>query len=88
MANTTYHTVAQLRAEMSQFVSQVTVHGLTGPGGWLTVVLDAHFKDVLAPESFTDPDPLQTALACTRLADRQPDLVHASSLLFAVGKRA
>jgi ubiquinone/menaquinone biosynthesis C-methylase UbiE len=88
MANTTYHTVSQLRTELAQFVPHVKVYGLTGPGGWLTVLIDAHFKDVALPASFADPDPLQTALACTRLADKQPDLVHASSLLFAVGTRA
>ncbi|TDO27949.1 methyltransferase family protein [Kribbella sp. VKM Ac-2527] len=88
MAHTVYHTVAQLRSELSQFVSQVQIHGLTGPGGWLTVLIDAHYRDAPMPDSLLNPDPLQTALACTRLADRQPDLVHASSLLFAVGRRA
>lgn len=87
MAETGYHTVTQLRTEMSQVLSTVTVHGLTGPGGWLTVVLDAHFGDSPLPDSFAHPDPLETALLCSRLADRQPELVHASSLLFAVGKR-
>jgi ubiquinone/menaquinone biosynthesis C-methylase UbiE len=88
MAHTTYHTVSQLRTELAPFVSDVTVHGLTGPGGWLTVLIDAHFKGVEMPASIADPDPLQTALICSRLADREPELVHASSLLFAVGRRA
>lgn len=88
MAHTTYHTVAQLRTELAQFINGVTVHGLTGPGGWLTVLIDAHYKDMAMPASIADPDPLQTALICTRLADGQPELVHASSLLFAVGRRA
>jgi len=88
MAQTTYHTVAQLRSELAQFVDRVRMYGLTGPGGWLTVVIDAHFKGVPLPDSIGDPDPLQTALACSRLADKQPHLVHASSLLLAVGKRA
>lgn len=88
MAETAYHTVAQLRSELAQFVDRVRIHGLTGPGGWLTVVIDAHFKDQGLPNSIAAPDPLQTALACSRLADGQPHLVHASSLLLAVGKRA
>jgi ubiquinone/menaquinone biosynthesis C-methylase UbiE len=88
MANTCYHTVAQLRSELSRFVSQVQILGLTGPGGWLTVLTDAHYEDAPMPPSLLEPDPLETGLACARLADSQPDLVHASSLLFAVGKRA
>jgi ubiquinone/menaquinone biosynthesis C-methylase UbiE len=87
MANTYYHTVAQLRSELSRFASPVEILGLTGPGGWLTVLIDAHHRDRQLPESLLDPDPLETALTCTRLADRQPDLVHSGSLLFAVGKR-
>jgi ubiquinone/menaquinone biosynthesis C-methylase UbiE len=88
MAHTYYHSVAQLRSELSRLVSQVQIHGLTGPGGWLTVLIDAHYRDQSMPLSLVDPDPLETALICTRLADSQPDLVHTSSLLFAVGKRA
>lgn len=86
MANAYYHTVPQLRSELSPFVSRLEIHGLTGPGGWLTVLIDAHYRDHPLPQSLIEPDPLETALACTRLADRQPDLVHASSLLFGVGK--
>ncbi|TCN30664.1 methyltransferase family protein [Kribbella orskensis] len=88
MAETCYHSVAQLRGELAQVASAVTVHGLTGPGGWLTMIADAHFSDSAIPTTFTDPDPLETALLCTRLADRHPELVHSSSLLFAVGRRA
>jgi ubiquinone/menaquinone biosynthesis C-methylase UbiE len=88
MAETCYHSVTQLRTELSQVASAVTIHGLTGPGGWLTLVLDAHFANQPVPTSFADPDPLETALACTRLADGYPELVHASSLLLAVGRRA
>ncbi|HET6295578.1 MAG TPA: class I SAM-dependent methyltransferase [Kribbella sp.] len=87
MAHTCYHTVAQLRSELSRFVSQVQIHGLTGPGGWLTVLIDAHYSSQPLPPSLVDPDPLETALKSARLADGQPDLVHTSSLLFAVGKR-
>jgi ubiquinone/menaquinone biosynthesis C-methylase UbiE len=87
MANTCYHTVAQLRSELSRFMSQVQILGLTGPGGWLTVLIDAHYRDAPMPPSLLDPDPLETALACARLADSQPDLVHSSSLLFGAGKR-
>jgi ubiquinone/menaquinone biosynthesis C-methylase UbiE len=89
MARTTYHTVTQLRTELSQTgLRGVTVHGLTGPGGWLTVAIDAHFGDQVLPATMAEPDPLQTALACSRLADRHPELVPSSSLLFAVGQRA
>ncbi|WP_112248638.1 class I SAM-dependent methyltransferase [Kribbella monticola] len=89
MAETTYHTVTQLRTELTNAgLRAVTVHGLTGPGGWLTVAIDAHFMDQPLPASLSDPDPLQTALACTRMADQYPELIASSSLLFAVGQRA
>ncbi|HEU4947898.1 MAG TPA: class I SAM-dependent methyltransferase [Kribbella sp.] len=89
MAQTTYHTTTQLRTELTNAgLHAVTVHGLTGPGGWLTVAIDAHFKDQPLPSTLAEPDPLQTALECSRLADRYPELVPASSLLFAVGQRA
>jgi hypothetical protein len=88
MAETTYHTTTQLRTELTNAgLRSVTVHGLTGPGGWLTVAIDAHFGDVPLPESLLEPDPLKTALECSRLADRCPELVPSSSLLFAVGQR-
>jgi ubiquinone/menaquinone biosynthesis C-methylase UbiE len=87
MAETTYHTVAQLRSELAPFVDRVRISGLTGPGGWLTVVIDAHFKDLPLPPSMGHPDPFETALACSRLADKQPHLAEASSLLLAIGKR-
>ena len=89
MAQTTYHTTTQLRTELTNAgLRSVTLHGLTGPGGWLTVAIDAHFKDQQLPETLREPDPLETALECSRLADRLPELVPASSLLFAVGQRA
>ncbi|TCO37629.1 methyltransferase family protein [Kribbella antiqua] len=87
MANTYYHSVAQLRSELDRLVSQVRIHGLTGPGGWLTVLIDAHYRGTPMPPSLLEPNPLETALTCARLADHQPDLVHASSLFLAVGKR-
>ena len=88
MAQTTYHTTTQLRTELTNAgLRAVTLHGLTGPGGWLTVAIDAHFKDQALPDTLLEPDPLQTALECSRLADRYPELVPASSLLFAVGQR-
>jgi hypothetical protein len=108
MAQTTYHTVTQLRTELSSAgLRSVTVHGLTGPGGWLTVTIDAHYggcggvgkesddrcggmgteASPALPDSLCEPDPLQTALECSRLADRFPELVPSSSLLFAVGQR-
>lgn len=66
MARTTYHTGAMLRTELAQFANQVTVHGLTGSGGWLTVLIDAHYKNVPLPASIADPDPPQTALVYNR----------------------
>jgi hypothetical protein len=51
-------------------------------------VLDAHFQDQRLPSTLEEPDPLQTALTCSRLADRYPELAPTSSLLFAVGQRA
>ena len=89
MAHTTYHTVAQLRSELSNVgLRGVTIHGLTGPGGWLTVMIDAHYQGRPLPDSLQEPDPLRTALECSRLADSYPELVPASSLLFGVGQRA
>jgi ubiquinone/menaquinone biosynthesis C-methylase UbiE len=88
MAQTTYR-ATQLRTELTNAgLRSVTIHGLTGPGGWLAAVIDAHLRDQPLPSSLQEPDALQTALACSRLADRYPELVPASSLLFAVGQRA
>jgi hypothetical protein len=51
LVNAHYHTTTQLRTELTAVGLQpVTIHGLTGPGGWLTVVIDAHFKDQPLPE--------------------------------------
>jgi SAM-dependent methyltransferase len=87
MAQTTYHTVAQLRSELTHAgLCGVLIHGLTGPGGWLTVMIDAHYEGQPLPDSLLEPDPLRTALECARLADRYPDLVQSSSLLFGVGQ--
>ncbi|MEU4606814.1 class I SAM-dependent methyltransferase [Kribbella sp. NPDC023972] len=87
MAHTTYHTVAQLRSELTGAgLRAVTIHGLTGPGGWLTVMIDAHYRGLPLPDSLQEPDPLRTALECSRLADSYPELVQASSLLLAVGQ--
>jgi hypothetical protein len=86
MAQTTYYTT-QLRTELTNAgLRSVTIHGLTGPGGWLTAVIDAHFREQPLPSTLQEPDPLQTALACSRLADRYAELVPASSLLFAIGQ--
>lgn len=88
MAHTRYHTVDELHAELTDAgLSEIAVHGLTGPGGWLTVVIDAHHRHGPLPGTMAQPDPLATALACARLADAHPDLVPASSLLFAAGRR-
>src|SRR5262245_46960797 len=88
LAHANYHTVAQLRAELINVgLRGVTVHGLTGPGGWLTVMIDAHYNGNSLPDTLREPDPLHIALECIRLADRYSELTQSSSLLFAVGQR-
>ncbi|MFK4083020.1 class I SAM-dependent methyltransferase [Kribbella sp. NPDC020789] len=87
-ARATCHTVAGLRSELTGAgLRAVMIHGLTGPGGWLTEVIDSHYGGLPLPDSQSEPDPLQTALECARLADSRPDLVQASSLLFGIGQR-
>lgn len=81
------HTVDELGAELDAVTSDIRIHGLTGPGGWLAAVLDAHFSTRSAPASLTSPNPLQTALAAAKLADSHPELTPASPLLFAAGRR-
>ncbi|MFI5709935.1 class I SAM-dependent methyltransferase [Kribbella sp. NPDC051620] len=89
MAETVYHTTTQLRTELvNAGLASVTIHGLTGPGGWLTVAIDRYFGEIELPELLQQPPPMETALECSRLADRHPELVPASSLLFAVGQCA
>ncbi|GAB3838531.1 class I SAM-dependent methyltransferase [Kribbella italica] len=83
---TTYHSVPQLRSELSKVATNIDIHGLTGPGGWLAVLIDAHFADQALPSTLVTPDPLQTALECSRVADQYPELVHTSSLLLAVAR--
>ncbi|MDX6260693.1 MAG: hypothetical protein QOH84_2381 [Kribbellaceae bacterium] len=88
MAETTYHTTTQLRTELvNAGLRSVTIHGLTGPGGWLTVAIDRYFDEIELPAMLSEPPPMETALECSRIADRHPELVPASSLLFAVGQR-
>jgi ubiquinone/menaquinone biosynthesis C-methylase UbiE len=84
---TYYHAPGELVDEMaSTGFDHVTVHGLTGPGGWLGIVVDVYFPDSsIWPPALTDQDPLETALAGARIADRYPELVVASTLLLAVG---
>jgi ubiquinone/menaquinone biosynthesis C-methylase UbiE len=87
MAQTTYHSTHQLRTELSNVgLRSVTIHGLTGPGGWLTVAIDRYFGEIELPDMLCEPEPMSTALECSRLADRHPELVPSSSLLFAVGQ--
>ncbi|MEV8377852.1 class I SAM-dependent methyltransferase [Kribbella sp. NPDC056861] len=87
MAQTTYHTTTQLRTELTNAgLRSVTIHGLTGPGGWLTVALDRYFGEIELPDFLCEPVPMETALECSRLADRHPELTPSSSLLFAVGQ--
>jgi SAM-dependent methyltransferase len=84
---TYYHTIPELTDEMSGAgLTNVAVLGLTGPGGWLSIVIDAHFPDPGDwPPTFADQEPLQTALASARAADEHPELVPASTLWLAVG---
>jgi len=73
MAGTYSHTVDELHAELTPAgAGHVTVHGLTGPGGWLTVAIDRHVQIDALPYTLTNADPLQTALDGARLADRYP----------------
>ncbi|MFD7161058.1 class I SAM-dependent methyltransferase [Kribbella sp. NPDC059898] len=88
MANCYYHRESELRSElMSAGLRPVSIFGLTGPGGWLTVMIDAHFKGQPYSDKLAEHDPLDTALECSRLADRMPELVAASSLFLAVGHK-
>ncbi|MDQ4114597.1 MAG: class I SAM-dependent methyltransferase [Actinomycetota bacterium] len=85
-AATYYHTIPELTDEMtSAGLTNIAVLGLTGPGGWLGIVIDAHFPDPADwPPTFTSQGPLQTALAGARAADAHTELVPAS-LWLAVG---
>jgi SAM-dependent methyltransferase len=86
-ATTFYHTLTELTDELSSAgLDHVEVCGLTGPGGWLSIVIDAHFPDPADwPQTFAGQDPLETALAGARAADDHPELVPASTLWLAVG---
>ncbi|TDD57939.1 class I SAM-dependent methyltransferase [Kribbella antibiotica] len=85
-ARTAYHSVAQLRSElMGAGLRAVEIHGLSGPGDWLSVMVDSHYSGLSLPDS--DPAPLQAALECARLGDWRPDLVQSSPLLLGVGQR-
>jgi SAM-dependent methyltransferase len=87
-AATYYHTVTELRGELTAVgLVGVTVHGVTGPGGWLAVVADRHFGDGRWPDTLSRANSLALAQQAARLADRHPDLVPASALLMAVGRR-
>lgn len=89
--HTYYHHPDELRDEFaSAGLVDIDVHGLTGPGGWLTVALDRHFleTDTTLPSTVTAADPLQTALKTARIADDYPDLTPASAQLMAIGYRA
>ncbi|GAA3598609.1 class I SAM-dependent methyltransferase [Kribbella ginsengisoli] len=86
MAHCFYHKESQLRSEIADAgLRSVKIFGLTGPGGWLTVAIDAHFKDQPYSQNLAAEDPLTTALECCRLADRMPELVASSSLFLAIG---
>jgi len=88
MAHCYYHRESQLRTEFADAdLRPISIYGLTGPGGWLTVMIDAHFKDQPYTGKLTEHDPLSTALECSRLADRLPELVASSSLFLAIGRK-
>lgn len=88
MAHCYYHRESELRSELiNTGLRPVKIFGLTGPGGWLTVMLDAHFKSRPYSDKLAEYDPLDTALECSRLADRMPELVAASSLFLAIGEK-
>lgn len=82
-----YHSPAELRGEFAAAgLTGIGVRGLTGPGGWLTVTVDRHFPPgTPIPPSLTTPDPLVTALAGARAADRHPELIASSAQLLAIG---
>lgn len=84
---TFYHTLSGLTDEMQAAgLHDIVIHGLTGPGGWLGIVIDAHFPDPADwPLTFTRQVPLETALAGARAADAHPELVPASTLWLALG---
>lgn len=84
---TYYHALPELTDEMTSVgLANVMVHGLTGPGGWLGIVIDAHFPNPAHwPQSLTGPGPLETALAAARAADAHPELVPASTLWLTLG---
>ena len=84
---TYHHALPELTEEMTGAgLTDVTVLGLTGPGGWLSIVIDAHFPNPAHwPPTFTSPGPLDTALAAAHAADEHPELVPASTLWLAVG---
>ena len=84
---TYYTTIPELTDEMSSAgLNNIAILGLTGPGGWLGIVIDAHFPDPADwPQTFASQGPLETALASARAADEHPELVPASTLWLAVG---
>ncbi|MFB6726836.1 class I SAM-dependent methyltransferase [Kribbella sp. NPDC056345] len=89
MAHCYYHREVELLNELILAgLYPVKIHGLTGPGGWLTVMIDAHFKSQPYSDKLAEHDPLDTALECSRLADQMPELVASSSLFLAVGRKS
>lgn len=79
-AQTYYHSVDELGDELKRAgLKTVTLHGVSGPGGWLAVAVDRYGL----PD---DEHTYQTALAGARLADAHPDMHHASANLMGVGR--
>jgi hypothetical protein len=83
-----YHTESQLRTEFADAgLRPVRIFGLTGPGGWLAVLIDAHFKDREFSDKLAAEEPFSTALAACRIADRMPELIACSSVFLAIGRK-
>ena len=84
-----YHQPGELLAEMhTAGFSNVQLFGTTGPGGWLTIMIERHLKGTGTPipETLTSIDPLENALQAAKMADLYPELVTASAQLMAIGQ--
>lgn len=85
-----YHSPEELEAELDAAgLAEVSVHGLSGPGGWLTVAVERHFTQTgtQLPAALSDPAPLHTALQVARISDDYPALTALSAQLVAFGRR-
>jgi hypothetical protein len=87
MAYTCYHSVAQLRSELCRFLSQVQIHGVTGPGDWLTILIGAATATSRCRYHWHPPTRWRVLRCGAGSLTGIPNLVHASSLLCAVVHR-